>query len=88
MALPALNFFGVVMNSLLKFLILMLLTNYTFAMLPPEYLQVANFKKCLAVKNMGSWQALCLPSIKPQNCPPNSWSKLIKQKELNKCSAT
>lgn len=55
-------FFGIIANG--------------FAVLPPKYLSVANFQKCLATKNMGTWQSWCMPVKKPNACPDDSWKQL------------
>jgi leader peptidase (prepilin peptidase) / N-methyltransferase len=44
--------------------------------LPPAYLAVADFKKCLATQSMGTWEAYCLPETKPDSCPQASWDSL------------
>ncbi len=46
------------------------------AVLPPKYLGVADFQKCLATKNMGTWSAWCMPASKPASCPDDSWTQL------------
>ena len=51
------------------------ITNGT-AMLPPKYLSVADFQKCLAAKDMGTWQAWCTPAKKPDACLDDSWKQL------------
>lgn len=47
-----------------------------FAVLPPKYLSVTDFQKCLATKNMGTWQAWCMPATKLNECPDDSWKQL------------
>lgn len=53
------------------------------AVLPPKYLQVKDFKLCFSTKNMGTWEAWCMPSEKPVSCPNNAWKQLkaLKQKD-------
>ncbi len=46
------------------------------AALPPPYLQVSGFKKCVAIKDMGSWKAYCLPKYRPALCDKQAWQKL------------
>jgi len=46
------------------------------AVLPPKYLSIKDFKQCLKTKNMGSWEALCMPAQKPTACPDGSWQQL------------
>ena len=48
----------------------------TFAVPPPKYLEVKDFKKCLAEKDMGTYRAWCLPAKKPEACPKESWEQL------------
>jgi hypothetical protein len=57
-------------------LILVLITTSALALLPPKYLSVKDFKQCLATKNMGTWEAWCLPKTKPDDCPDDSWQEL------------
>lgn len=47
-----------------------------FAVLPPKYLGVKDFQKCLATKNMGTWQSWCMPAKKLDACPDDSWKQL------------
>ncbi|WP_365305869.1 hypothetical protein [uncultured Thiodictyon sp.] len=44
--------------------------------LPPKYLEVKDFQRCLADKNMGASTAWCLPAKKPATCPRESWHQL------------
>ncbi|MCF6765353.1 LysM peptidoglycan-binding domain-containing protein [Thiotrichales bacterium 19S3-7] len=44
--------------------------------LPPAYLSVKGFKACLSEKSMGSWNAYCMPEIKPNLCDEDAWIKL------------
>lgn len=44
--------------------------------LPPPYLSVKNFKKCLGTKKEDSYSVYCLPTTKPSLCPKESWKKL------------
>jgi hypothetical protein len=46
------------------------------ASLPPKYLSVPDFQKCLSQKNMGTWKSWCLPENKLKGCPSSSWDKL------------
>ena len=48
----------------------------TQAALPPKYLEVKDFKKCLAEKDMGTYSMWCLPANKPEACPKESWEQL------------
>jgi len=49
-----------------------------FAALPPKYLEVKDFDRCLADKDMGSYHAWCLPAEKPIECPKDAWQQLNK----------
>ena len=42
----------------------------------PSYLSVTDYKQCLATADHGSWKGWCMPSVKPDNCPADSWTKL------------
>ena len=44
--------------------------------LPPKYLEIKEFQKCLADKSMGTATAWCLPVKKPASCPRKSWHQL------------
>ena len=46
------------------------------AALPPKYLGIAEFQKCLSEKEMGSYRMRCLPAEKPAACPADSWRQL------------
>jgi len=61
---------------LLGVLLIIGITADGFAVLPPKYLSVADFQKCLATKNMGTWQSWCMPAKKLDACPNDSWKQL------------
>ncbi len=46
------------------------------AALPPQYLQVDKFQKCLAQESKGSYSAWCMPSKRMKACPKASWKQL------------
>ena len=46
-----------------------------YAVLPPAYLSVPDFK-CLAEQNQGSYGSWCQPAKKPKACPRVSWRQL------------
>ena len=46
--------------------------------LPPAYLDVDGFKKCMGTKDMGGWSSYCMPTNKPYNCQLSSWDELVK----------
>lgn len=47
-----------------------------YAVLPPKYLSVPDFKQCLAEQNEGSYNSWCQPAKKPKTCPHVSWRQL------------
>lgn len=47
-----------------------------YAVLPPAYLSVPDFKQCLAEQNEGSYSSWCQPAKKPKACPRVSWRQL------------
>lgn len=56
--------------------------------LPPKYLSVKNFQKCLGTKSMGTWNSWCIPKHKPLFCPKSSWealNNLQKTEPMPKC---
>jgi hypothetical protein len=55
---------------------LLITTINVFAMLPPKYLSIKDFKSCLATKDMDTWTAWCIPAEKPDACPDESWQQL------------
>ena len=46
------------------------------AALPPKYLAIKDFDRCLTEQDMGSYRAWCLPAKKPATCPESSWQQL------------
>lgn len=54
-------------------------------LLPPKYLSVNKWQKCVGSMTKGDAKFVCLPSSKPKHCSKRSWKKLIKLKELNSC---
>ncbi|CAK5109376.1 unnamed protein product [Meloidogyne enterolobii] len=45
--------------------------------LPPFYLRVTGFKKCLESKEInGDHEVWCFPEDIPAGCDPNSWAQL------------
>ena len=59
----------------LSFLTLALATS-SFAALPPKYLGVKDFDKCLSELKVDTYSVRCMPSKKPKACPSTSWKKL------------
>ncbi|MEB4636807.1 hypothetical protein [Burkholderia contaminans] len=52
--------------------------------LPPKYLSVEKFDKCLADKQVNTSRAWCLPEKKPDTCPGSSWDQLRQLKGRDK----
>ena len=48
----------------------------SFAVLPPRYLGVKSFQKCLSTEPQGSAKVWCTPARKPAACPKASWKQL------------
>lgn len=48
----------------------------SFAVLPPQYLGVKSFQKCLTTEPQGTAKAWCTPARKPATCPKASWKQL------------
>jgi|GEM_PF-5528482 len=46
--------------------------------MPPTYLNIPDFKKCLGTKVEGSATFYCFPGTKPDSCPQASWDMLEK----------
>ncbi|NLD15411.1 MAG: hypothetical protein GX665_10045 [Gammaproteobacteria bacterium] len=44
--------------------------------LPPQYLQVDQFQSCLRSEQVGSYSRWCLPAVRPDSCPLDSWEQL------------
>lgn len=55
---------------------LAVLTLPVYAVLPPKYLSVPDFKQCLSEQNEGSYSSWCQPAKKPKACPRVSWRQL------------
>lgn len=48
----------------------------TASTLPPKYLEVDQFRQCLALKQVGAHQQWCMPASRPDSCPAQSWDRL------------
>jgi len=57
------------------------------AALPPKYLQVDQFQRCLKSKQVGTQQRWCMPVSKPERCPSHSWDQLSQMKGGEKVPA-
>lgn len=44
--------------------------------LPPAYLQVDGFQRCLGEQTVGTHRQWCLPVTRPAQCPEASWQQL------------
>ncbi len=47
-----------------------------FAALPPKYLEIPQFDRCLAEQDQGGYRTWCLPDARPAACPEASWKAL------------
>jgi hypothetical protein len=55
--------------------------------LPPAYLRVPQWQKCVASMTCGSAQFVCLPNVKPAGCPDQSWKLLTGKRLITDCIA-
>lgn len=62
-------------NSLIGFLLATVVLD-SAAALPPKYLEVKDFRRCLATQQIGSYRTWCILAAKPENCPATSWYQL------------
>lgn len=46
------------------------------AVTPPKYLEIKDFKLCLAIQKFDTWEGWCMPAQKPGTCPAESWQQL------------
>nr|WP_321467511.1 hypothetical protein [uncultured Desulfobulbus sp.] len=46
------------------------------AVAPPKYLEIKNFKQCLTTQKFDTWEGWCMPALKPETCPAESWEQL------------
>jgi hypothetical protein len=58
-------------------LLLAAIASGSSAALPPKYLAVKDFKRCLAVQQFATYRAWCMPTAQPESCPAASWAELI-----------
>lgn len=68
---------------------LMTIVTSSFAVLPPKYLGIKDFDKCLTDKQVDTYRALCIPANKPKACPKSSWKQLRSlsgQDRIPRCS--
>lgn len=61
---------------LLPAVVLTAVATSCFAVLPPRYLSVEHFDKCLADKQVRTFRVWCMPEKKPATCPSSSWEQL------------
>jgi hypothetical protein len=59
----------------------------SFAALPPKYLQIKDFKKCVKEKEVDSYRIVCMPEKKLTACPRASWKQLNALTENDKIPA-
>lgn len=57
-------------------LIALLASASAWAALPPKYLAIPAFEKCLATQQQGTFQTWCQPARQPAACPAASWQQL------------
>jgi len=55
------------------------------ALLPPKYLTVPHWQHCVSSIKKQSAYFVCLPDIKPHQCPITSWDRLTQQKLIDRC---
>jgi hypothetical protein len=51
---------------------------HTTRSLPPQYLQIKDFKLCLMEEKISTYTQYCIPYYKPDSCFVASWKQLIK----------
>ena len=56
-----------------------------YALVPPKYLSVPQWQKCVGQVKKGTAQFICLPYAKPSACPAKSWKILTNQKLVDIC---
>merc|ERR1711910_94190 len=54
---------------------------------PPKFMSVEGWKDCMEPKDMGSWDAWCLPAQKPKSnkCLEKSWKELQEMEGAKPC---
>ena len=57
-------------------LLLAAVATASVAALPPKYLGIKDFKRCLAVRQFATYRAWCMPAAQPESCPAASWAEL------------
>ena len=67
-------------NSLIGFLLATVALD-SAAALPPKYLAVKDFRRCLATQQIGSYRTWCIPAAKPESCPATSWTSSKRSEE-------
>jgi len=65
----------------------LLLSTSSWAVLPPKYLSVPEWKSCVGTVTKGSAQFICLPSQKPKDCLESSWKELTALNEIEYCQS-
>lgn len=46
------------------------------ALTPPKYLSIPHVRQCLSQQSAGSYETVCLPAARPEQCPKSSWRAL------------
>jgi hypothetical protein len=62
-----------------------LLANTCWSMLPPKYLRVPHWQRCVGTTTQGTAKFVCLPHFKPMNCSSESWRMLNGEQMLDHC---
>lgn len=72
-------------SRICTFLMLIVISLPSFAMLPPNYLSVYRWKSCVSTYDHNGAEFVCLPDRKPLDCPRYSWKQLIRHSNLKFC---
>jgi len=63
----------------------LLVSTISWALLPPKYLSVPEWKSCVGSVTKDGAKFVRLPIKKPENCPGSSWNKLTILDEMERC---
>lgn len=53
--------------------------------MPPKYMAVEDYDKCVKSYATDNGRAVCIPLKKPKACPKDSWKELKGLGELDEC---
>ncbi len=73
-------------SALLLLLVSQLVLAAVPGVLPPEYLRVPQWQKCVDKIACSNAKYLCLPKVKPSDCPLESWEQLTSKHLIPYCS--